>query len=46
MEWSQPQVNDDRAFEFLRTNERPPEPRSRRVTAIRGPYYTPMAWTV
>src|ERR1041385_2909216 len=30
------------AFEFLRTNERPPKPRSRGVTEIRGPYYTPM----
>jgi phosphosulfolactate synthase (CoM biosynthesis protein A) len=42
MERSQPKVNDDRAFEFLRTNERPPKPRSRGVTEIRGPYYTPM----
>jgi phosphosulfolactate synthase (CoM biosynthesis protein A) len=42
MEWSQPQVNDDRAFEFLRTNERQRKPRSRGVTEIRGPYYTPM----
>src|SRR5690349_2094550 len=42
MEWSQTQVNNDRAFEFLRTNERPPKPRSRGVTEIRGPYYTPM----
>src|SRR3989441_12920118 len=42
MEWSQPQVNDDRAFEFLRTNERPSKPRSRGVTEIRGAYYTPM----
>lgn len=32
----------DRAFAFLRTNHRPPKPRSRGVTEIRGPYYTPM----
>src|SRR5437588_6748642 len=30
----------DRAFAFLRLNERPAKPRSRRVTEIRGPYYT------
>lgn len=33
---------DDRAFAFLRLNERQPKPRSRGVTEIRGPYYTPM----
>ena len=32
----------DRAFAFLRLNERPPKPRSRGVTEIRGPYYTPV----
>jgi phosphosulfolactate synthase (CoM biosynthesis protein A) len=32
----------DRAFDFLRSNERPPKPRVRGVTEIRGPYYTPM----
>ena len=32
----------ERAFSFLRVNERPPKPRSRGVTEIRGPYYTPM----
>ncbi len=32
----------DRAFPFLRTNDRPPKPRKRGVTEIRGPYYTPM----
>src|SRR5512136_2235027 len=31
-----------RAFEFLRVNDRPPKPRTRGVTEIRGPYYTPM----
>jgi phosphosulfolactate synthase (CoM biosynthesis protein A) len=31
-----------RAFDFLRVNERPGKPRTRGVTAIRGPYYTPM----
>jgi phosphosulfolactate synthase (CoM biosynthesis protein A) len=31
-----------RAFEFLKVNERPSKPRSRGVTEIRGPYYTPM----
>jgi phosphosulfolactate synthase (CoM biosynthesis protein A) len=31
-----------RAFSFLRVNERPPKPRTRGITEIRGPYYTPM----
>jgi phosphosulfolactate synthase (CoM biosynthesis protein A) len=31
-----------RAFEFLKVNEHQPKPRSRGVTEIRGPYYTPM----
>jgi phosphosulfolactate synthase (CoM biosynthesis protein A) len=33
---------DERAFAFLRVNERETKPRSRGVTEIRGPYYTPM----
>jgi phosphosulfolactate synthase (CoM biosynthesis protein A) len=33
---------DDRPFGFLRTNERPSKPRTRGMTEIRGPYYTPM----
>jgi phosphosulfolactate synthase (CoM biosynthesis protein A) len=32
----------DRAFSFLRLNDRPPKPRRRGVTEIRGPYYSPM----
>ncbi len=32
----------DRAFPFLRVNERQSKPRSRGLTEIRGPYYTPM----
>jgi phosphosulfolactate synthase (CoM biosynthesis protein A) len=32
----------ERAFAFLRLNERPSKPRSRGVTEIRGPYYTPV----
>ena len=40
---NQPQPREsERAFGFLRTNERPGKPRSRGVTEIRGPYYTPM----
>jgi phosphosulfolactate synthase (CoM biosynthesis protein A) len=40
---TQSQTNaDDRAFDFLRINARPAKPRSRGVTEIRGPYYTPM----
>ncbi len=34
--------SDDRAFPFLRINERQTKPRKRGVTEIRGPYYTPM----
>jgi len=32
----------DRAFTFLRMNERQSKPRTQGVTEIRGPYYTPM----
>ncbi|MCL4486622.1 MAG: phosphosulfolactate synthase [Chloroflexi bacterium] len=32
----------ERAFPFLRINERPSKPRARGVTEIRGPYYSPM----
>ena len=32
----------DRAFPFVRLNERQAKPRTRGVTEIRGPYYTPM----
>ncbi|MGH3039064.1 MAG: phosphosulfolactate synthase [Gaiellaceae bacterium] len=32
----------ERAFAFLPLNERPGKPRSRGVTEIRGPYYTPV----
>ncbi len=33
---------NERAFSFIRVNERPPKPRQRGITEIRGPYYTPM----
>lgn len=32
----------DRAFNFLKVNERQSKPRTRGITEIRGPYYTPM----
>jgi phosphosulfolactate synthase (CoM biosynthesis protein A) len=32
----------ERAFAFLPVNERPAKPRTRGITEIRGPYYTPM----
>lgn len=32
----------ERAFAFLKVNERQPKPRTLGVTEIRGPYYTPM----
>jgi phosphosulfolactate synthase (CoM biosynthesis protein A) len=35
-------ADDERAFSFLRVNQRQGKPRSRGVTEIRGPYYTPM----
>jgi phosphosulfolactate synthase (CoM biosynthesis protein A) len=34
--------NDRRAFSFLRLNQRELKPRTRGVTEIRGPYYTPL----
>ncbi len=33
---------DDRAFNFLRVNDRGKKPRQRGITEIRGPYYSPM----
>jgi phosphosulfolactate synthase (CoM biosynthesis protein A) len=33
---------NERAFPFIRLNEREGKPRTRGVTEIRGPYYTPM----
>jgi len=35
-------ASDDRAFDFLRVNDRPEKPRERGITEIRGPYYDPM----
>jgi phosphosulfolactate synthase (CoM biosynthesis protein A) len=35
-------VSDDRAFAFLKSNERQMKPRSCGITEIRGPYYAPM----
>jgi phosphosulfolactate synthase (CoM biosynthesis protein A) len=37
-----PPRQSDRAFDFLRLNERPAKPRHCGVTEVRGPYYTPM----
>lgn len=34
--------SEERAFSFLRLNDRPAKPRRRGVTEMRGPYYTPM----
>lgn len=46
MRAEKPTANDlkssERAFSFLKLNDRPPKPRRRGVTEIRGPYYTPM----
>ncbi|RRJ32479.1 phosphosulfolactate synthase [Halocatena pleomorpha] len=33
---------DNRAFDFLRVNDRPDKPRENGITEIRGPYYDPM----
>src|SRR5512141_1273861 len=33
---------DERAFSFIRINEREGKPRTRGITEIRGPHYTPM----
>jgi len=38
---TRPEIGE-RAFAFLRLNERPSKPRTRGVTEIRGPYYTPV----
>jgi phosphosulfolactate synthase (CoM biosynthesis protein A) len=39
---ARPERKSKRAFDFIRLNEPQPKPRSRGVTEIRGPYYTPM----
>jgi hypothetical protein len=36
-------TSDELAFAFLHSSYRPPKPRTRGVTEIRGPYYTAMA---
>ena len=36
------EIGGERAFAFLPLNERPSKPRSRGVTEIRGPYYSPV----
>jgi len=36
------EADGGRAFAFLRVNERQPKPRTRGMTGIRGPYYSPM----
>jgi phosphosulfolactate synthase (CoM biosynthesis protein A) len=36
------EIDNDRAFSFLRINKRQEKPRHQGVTEIRGPYYTPM----
>ncbi|MBI4336919.1 MAG: phosphosulfolactate synthase, partial [Chloroflexi bacterium] len=33
---------EERAFPFIRLNQRQAKPRSRGITEVRGPYYTPM----
>ncbi len=35
-------VIDERAFDFLRTNDRGFKPRTQGITEIRGPYYSPL----
>ncbi|TMQ34706.1 MAG: phosphosulfolactate synthase [Planctomycetota bacterium] len=37
-----PPEDSERAFAFVKVNQRPGKPRSRGITEIRGPYYTPM----
>jgi phosphosulfolactate synthase (CoM biosynthesis protein A) len=39
---SRPIAPGERAFSFLRVNQRPGKPRTSGITEIRGPYYTPM----
>lgn len=36
------QVDSERGFRYLRMNDRPPKPRQRGITEIRGPYYSVM----
>ena len=36
------QTDNERGFRYLRVNDRPPKPRQRGITEIRGPYYSVM----
>jgi phosphosulfolactate synthase (CoM biosynthesis protein A) len=42
MDMTQIDHPDERAFSFIKVNDRQPKPRDRGLTEIRGPYYTPM----
>src|SRR5439155_23834516 len=37
-----PPEDSERSLAFVKVNQRPGKPRSRGITEIRGPYYTPM----
>jgi hypothetical protein len=37
-----PDEKEERAFSFLRVNERQDKPRNQGITEIRGPYYSPL----
>lgn len=38
-------VDEERAFQFLRMNDRAKKPRTKGITEIRGPYYSPVGKT-
>lgn len=38
-------VDEERAFQFLRMNDREKKPRTKGITEIRGPYYSPVGKT-
>ena len=38
--------SNERAFSFIPVNQRESKPRTRGITEIRGPYYTPMGKTI
>jgi phosphosulfolactate synthase (CoM biosynthesis protein A) len=42
MDMTEVERPEERAFAFIKMNDRSPKPRQRGITEIRGPYYTPM----
>ncbi len=42
MDQTRIEAREERAFSFIRLNSREGKPRTRGITEVRGPYYTPV----